>query len=44
MVGKVSPHITAPIVLFTYYNIIMRRGPGKFCQEIKAAGAAGALQ
>ncbi len=42
-VSRVSPQITAPIVLFTYYNIIMRRGPQKFCQEIKAAGAAGVM-
>lgn len=42
-VSRVSPQITAPIVLFTYYNIIMRRGPERFCQQIKAAGAAGLL-
>lgn len=42
-VSRVSPQITAPIVLFTYYNIIMRRGPEKFCQQIKAAGAAGLM-
>jgi hypothetical protein len=43
VVSKVTPHITAPIVLFTYYNIIMRRGAEQFCRDIKAAGATGVL-
>jgi hypothetical protein len=41
MVAKVSPTLTAPLVLFTYYNPIIRRGMDKFCQQIKEAGAAG---
>jgi len=43
MVAKVSPTLSAPLVLFTYYNPIIRRGMDKFCQQIKAAGAAGEL-
>lgn len=41
MVAKVSPTLSAPLVLFTYYNPIIRRGMDKFCQQIKEAGAAG---
>lgn len=44
MVAKVAPTLNAPLVLFTYYNPIIRRGMDKFCQQIKAAGAAGGLQ
>jgi len=32
-----------PVVLFTYYNIIYRRGPGRFFAEAAAAGADGVL-
>ncbi|PKL61505.1 MAG: tryptophan synthase subunit alpha [Methanomicrobiales archaeon HGW-Methanomicrobiales-2] len=32
-----------PIVLFTYYNIVYRRGPGRFFAEAAAAGADGVL-
>ena len=41
MVASTSPSIKAPLVLFTYYNPIMRRGADKFCRQIKAAGASG---
>lgn len=41
MVAQVAPTLNAPLVLFTYYNPIIRRGMDKFCQQIKAAGAAG---
>ncbi len=41
MLGKVAPGLRAPVVLFTYYNPIMRRGADRFCQQIKAAGASG---
>jgi hypothetical protein len=44
MVAKVSPTLNAPLVLFTYYNPIIRRGMDKFCQQIKAAGAAGGVR
>lgn len=43
MLSSVSPTIKAPIVMFTYYNPIMRRGMDKFMQQIKAAGASGLL-
>jgi hypothetical protein len=41
MVAKVSPELKAPLVLFTYYNPIIRKGMDKFCAQIKAAGASG---
>lgn len=43
MVSRVSPQIKAPLVLFTYFNPIVRRGMDKFCEQIKAAGASGLL-
>ena len=33
----------APLVMFTYYNPILRRGTEAFIKEIAAAGAAGLL-
>lgn len=41
VVRNVSPTIKAPLVLFTYYNPIMRRGMDKFCKMLKDAGASG---
>jgi hypothetical protein len=41
MVTKVAPTIKAPLVLFTYFNPIIRRGMDTFCAQIKAAGASG---
>ena len=41
VVRKVSPKISAPIIMFTYFNPIMRRGSERFCQQIKEAGASG---
>lgn len=43
VVREAAPTITAPIVLFTYYNPIMARGLTKFCRQIKAAGASALL-
>ncbi|KAL6758033.1 tryptophan synthetase alpha subunit [Haematococcus lacustris] len=43
MLSQTAPSMKAPVVLFTYYNPIMRRGLDRFCQQIKAAGAAGLL-
>ena len=43
VVRRVSPEITAPIVMFTYFNPIMARGLNTFCEQIKAAGASGLL-
>lgn len=42
MVRTVSPQLHAPLVLFTYYNPILRKGADKFCEQIAAAGASGA--
>ncbi len=44
MLAGVAPSLKAPVVLFTYYNPIMRRGMDTFCQQIKAAGASGGTQ
>lgn len=41
MVKEATASISAPIVLFTYYNPIMARGLDKFCKQAKEAGAAG---
>jgi hypothetical protein len=41
VVREATASISAPIVLFTYYNPIMARGLDKFCQQAKDAGAAG---
>jgi hypothetical protein len=41
MVRTVAPHIKAPLVMFTYYKPIMRKGLANFCNTIKEAGAAG---
>ncbi|CAK0744552.1 hypothetical protein CVIRNUC_001557 [Coccomyxa viridis] len=43
VVRRVSPKIRAPIIMFTYFNPIMRRGSERFCQQIKEAGASGLL-
>lgn len=42
LMHRVTPNLRAPIVLFTYYNPIMKRGVEKFVKDAKAAGAAGA--
>lgn len=43
MVSRVAPSLSAPLVLFTYYNPILRRGMDHFCKQIKEAGASGGL-
>lgn len=43
VIRQVTPEITAPIVMFTYFNPIMARGLDRFCQQIKEAGASGLL-
>lgn len=43
MLSRVSDRLTAPIVLFTYYNPIMARGLDRFCVDVRAAGASGLL-
>lgn len=41
VVRQVSPEISAPIILFTYYNPILNRGIEQYMADIAAAGAAG---
>lgn len=43
MLAATSPRVSAPIILFTYFNPIMARGLDKFCADIRAAGASGLL-
>lgn len=44
LVREIREHAPAtPLVLFTYYNIIHRRGPERFFAEAAAAGADGVL-
>lgn len=43
MLSEASPHISAPVVLFTYFNPIMARGLKKFCADVRAAGGSGLL-
>jgi len=41
LVKTVSPKISAPIILFTYYNPVLNRGVETFLKDIYAAGARG---
>ncbi len=41
MVRSVQPTLTAPIVLFTYYNPILHRGIEAFLTQVAQAGVAG---
>lgn len=41
MLQTVSPSLTAPIILFTYYNPILHRGIKSFLAEVAAAGVRG---
>eukprot|EP00877_Chromochloris_zofingiensis_P001086 jgi/Chrzof1/10979/Cz05g19120.t1 len=43
MLRTVAPKIKAPIILFTYFNPIIRKGMDTFCKQIKEAGASGLL-
>ncbi|MCO5595585.1 hypothetical protein L7F22_049630 [Adiantum nelumboides] len=43
MLKEVLPRLTAPLVLFTYYNPMLKRGVEKFFQAIKAVGVTGLL-
>mgnify|MGYP001807245605 CR=1 FL=1 len=44
MVRRTAPAMKAPLVMFTYYNPIMRKGLDNFARTIKEAGAAGAWE
>ncbi|MBT9312503.1 tryptophan synthase subunit alpha [Leptothoe kymatousa] len=41
LVAEVSPELSAPIILFTYYNPILNRGIETFLRDIYRAGARG---
>jgi len=41
MLAEVTPNLTAPIVLFTYYNPILHRGLETFFSQIAQAGVKG---
>ena len=41
LVARVSPKLRAPIILFQYYNPILRKGLDEYCRLAKQAGAAG---
>lgn len=41
MLKATTPHLTAPIILFTYYNPILNRGIDNFLSIVKSAGVAG---
>jgi tryptophan synthase alpha chain len=41
VVSQVTPTLSAPIVLFSYYNLILNRGVEEFLQQIAAAGVKG---
>ncbi|KAH7279048.1 hypothetical protein KP509_37G003000 [Ceratopteris richardii] len=43
MLKEVLPKLTAPVVLFTYYNPILKRGVENFLRTIKAVGVTGLL-
>jgi tryptophan synthase alpha subunit len=43
MLKGVTPELSCPIVLFTYYNPILKRGVGNFMSFIKQAGIHGKL-
>ena len=43
MLRSVKDTITAPVVLFCYYNPILRRGMDQFCKDAKEAGASALL-
>lgn len=41
MLKEVIPELSSPIVLFTYYNPILKRGVRNFMATIKQAGVHG---
>ncbi|MGD1899393.1 MAG: tryptophan synthase subunit alpha [Phormidesmis sp.] len=43
LVAEVTPKLSAPLILFTYYNPILNRGLEAFLKDIYAAGARGLL-
>ncbi|KAL6636758.1 hypothetical protein ACP70R_024330 [Stipagrostis hirtigluma subsp. patula] len=43
MLREVTPELSCPVVLFSYFNPIVRRGPGHFAAAVKEAGVHGLL-
>jgi len=43
LVAEVTPKLSAPLILFTYYNPILNRGIETFLKDIYAAGVRGLL-
>lgn len=43
MLSSVTPDMSAPVVLFSYYNIIAARGLDLFCKQVKDAGVSGRI-
>lgn len=43
MLGRVTPHLTAPVVTMVSYATVLRRGPSRFVAEAQRAGVAGAI-
>lgn len=41
VVKTVAPEVSAPIILFTYYNPILNRGIDSFFQDLSTAGVSG---
>ncbi len=41
MLKETTPQLTAPVVVFSYYNPLLRRGIDTFCKQVKDAGASG---
>jgi tryptophan synthase alpha chain len=41
MLREITPEIKAPLILFTYYNLILHRGVQSFLADIVAAGVRG---
>jgi tryptophan synthase alpha chain len=43
LVGDLTASTAVPVILLVYYNLIARRGPERFAEELAAAGACGAV-
>lgn len=43
IVRKVSPFLNAPIVIFTYYNLVLSRGANVFIKNLYLSGAKGLI-
>ncbi|KAJ7556849.1 hypothetical protein O6H91_05G101300 [Diphasiastrum complanatum] len=43
MLKRVTPSLNSPIVVFSYYNMILKRGPENFAKALSAAGVSGIL-